>query len=177
MSKAGLLVLDDPDHVVDEADVVEPAGVDLEVVEIIEVVVLLHLPELVAQACAEAWPVVEDDGLPRRHDRVPFRPARTEPDVLRRIAEGYALEKVEKIVAKISGREDLLDEVAVVLIGAGEVAGREVGGDVPRDDVAVAGVVLRYFPDVRDQLADGLVRSVADTVVVGPIGQSPLGRR
>ena len=169
VGKACFLICDDPPHVVHKADVSEAAGVHLEMVEIVKVVVLLHLPELVTEAGASSWLCVEDDRFALLDYGGPFLLGAPQVDVLCGVAVVGPEQDVEQVVPPLSLRDAPLDEVAVVLVGAVQVTAGEVGPDVSGDHPAVLGIVLRDDPDVLHELADGAVRAVADAVVKGPV--------
>lgn len=111
-----LFVGEYPPHIIDKAAIMYTAGIDLPMVEVVKVVVLRHLPMLVAEGCAVAEVKIEGYALMFRNERIPH-PARTFlAGMDGRIAPRCSQQDIEQVIADLALLDVALDKRAVVVV-------------------------------------------------------------
>ena len=177
VGEACFQVIHNPPHIVHETAVAHSADIHLPMVKIIEVVVFLYLPILVAQTGTASVLAVEDYGLPGLDNRLPFVPRGNQHHVLGRERVIHPHKDIQQVVTLRPLRETFLDKFSIVGIAPVQITRREIPLNIPRNQPAVPGVVVGHLPDVLHQPLYGFVRTVAHTIIEGAVGQSLLDHR
>lgn len=126
MSQAHSLVLDDPDHIIDKAGVVHSANIDLPMVEIVQIVILLHLPVLISQASASVFWTVKYHRLSRVNNWSPALLRASEPGIGLRIAVICPHKDIKQVIPLLAFLEMLFYKLPVSVVRMIQIGRRKV---------------------------------------------------
>ena len=121
VGKPGLEILHHPDHIIHKSCVMKSAGVHLKPVKLRQCKVLLHLPELVAEAGSVFRVVIEDNAFPGGYDVVPSESRRPQTRVLLRIGIIDSLKNIQQVVLLVFILDTLFYEGTITLVGAVQI--------------------------------------------------------
>lgn len=172
VGEACFQVIHDPPHIVHKTAVAHSADIHLPVVEIIEVVVFLDLPVLVAQTGTATVLAVEDNGLLGPDNGLPFVPRGNQHHVIGWIGIVDPHKDIQQVVPFLPLRETFLDKFTIMGITPVQITRREISLDVPGYEPAILREIVGHIPDVLHQSLDGFVRTKSHTIIEGAVGQS-----
>lgn len=121
VGESGLQVLHYPDHIIHKSCVMKSAGVHLKPVKLRQRVVLLYLPELVAEAGSVFRVVIEDYAFPGGYNVIPSVSRSPKMRVFLRIGIVDSLKNIQQVVLLVFILDTLFYERLVTLIRAVQI--------------------------------------------------------